>query len=78
MTEYKQLTSGGMSCAALLALALLIKPYYLCITLVLAQARQMACSQPVSTALLTIEHVTHHLRALTGCTMRVCRANLRI
>jgi hypothetical protein len=62
MTEYKQLTSGGTSCATLFTMAHLIKPYYARTALALAQARRMACSQPVSTALPTdlgtIEHVT--------------------
>ena len=74
MTEYKQLTSGGTSCATLLVVAHLIKPYYARMTLELAQARQMACSQPVSTALptnlATIEPVTRHFRALTRGIMR--------
>jgi hypothetical protein len=82
MTEYKQLTSGGTSCATLLVMAHLIKPYYARPVLALAQARQMACSQPVRTALqtnlATIEHVTRRFRALTQRTMCVCRADLRI
>ena len=67
MTEYKQLTSGGMSCAALLALAHLIKPYYARMALALAQARRMACSQPVSTALLTNFPTPSNTSLVTSC-----------
>jgi hypothetical protein len=43
MTEYKQLTSGGMSCGSARLAPLSLNPT---IALALAQARRMACSQP--------------------------------